>query len=139
VGHPLADVVHGRARSPVHGDHEVIGEDEMDLISGRLIGRGPVDHHVGEVVVVLELGALAEVLGIVHGQVVDAKHGEQHVVGVVVHAVEVEPEELTGRQTLFDGLASGRGGRSSEGQGSVHLPILVPESRADRDGPGGPG
>ena len=53
----------------------------------RLIGRCPVDHHVGEVVVVLDLGPLAEVLGVVDGQMVDVEPAEEEVVGLVVHPV----------------------------------------------------
>ena len=130
----LADVVHGLALPVVDGDDEVVGEDEVDLLRRGLVGGRPVGHHVHEAVVVLELGALAELLGVLDRELVDFDVLEQQVGGFVVDPVEVEPEEIPRREVLLDRLPGGRGGLASECQGPVHAQILVPRRRVGGDG-----
>ena len=73
-------------------------------------------------------------LGVVDSQMVDVENVEEQVVGLGVHAVEVEPEEVLTGEMLFDGLAGGRGCRPVEGQGAVHAPSLPPGTDGGRDG-----
>ena len=68
------------------------------------IEPSPVDDQVGEVVVVLDLRTLAEVLSIVHRQMVDVKRREKDVVGFTIDTVEIEPEELPRGEALVDEL-----------------------------------
>ncbi len=117
-------LLHGPTGSPPYGDHEMHTEDEVDLLDRGAIPGRPVDHHVGHRVVVLDLRPLAEGLDVVDHEVVNADVVQQEIAGLVVDAVEVEPEEIGAGQGLPDGRRGGLGGGAVDGEDAVHLTSL---------------
>ena len=64
--------------------------------------RRPVDDEEDEVVVLLELRALAELLRVLERERVEVENVAQHREVVRLGALEVEPEELAAREPRFD-------------------------------------
>ena len=61
-------------------------------IVASLARDGAVDDEVGEVIEFVDLRTLSEVLGVLDGQGMEVEGVGEQVLGLVVHAVEIEPE-----------------------------------------------
>jgi hypothetical protein len=122
----------------VDGDDVVIGQYEVNLIRGDTGGVGPragaMHHHVHESVEVLDLRALAELLGVVEGQSVDVEDVGQQVVRLVIDPVQIEPEEHLVPQVLLDRLPGGVFRGAARGQDSLHDVILPLPGSSHGDG-----
>jgi hypothetical protein len=81
---------------------ETVHLDEPVLVGGR---SRAVEHEEGEVVVVLELRALAEVLRILEREWMEPEDVAQKLEVIFGRIVQVEPEELAARQARLDGYA----------------------------------
>ena len=136
LGQAVPHRVESRTLAVVDADHVMSGEEEMDLDDGRSLVtvRRPVGHHVGVVVVILNLRALVEFAGTGEGQGVDPEGVAEHGLELVVDFVDVEPEELLGPESLGHLLGSRRSTRAVRGEDRVHRI----ESAAVRRGKRGP-
>ena len=75
------------------GDEEALAVEAVHLDQPVLVGDGAVDHEEDEVVVLVDLRALAEVLGVLDGERVELEDVAEDLEVVAVGPVEVEPEE----------------------------------------------
>ena len=117
-----AELGEGGALVAVDGDEEALGVEAVHLDEPVVVGDGAVDDEEDEVVVVVDLRALAEVLGVLDRERVELEDVAEDLEVVAVGLVEVEPEELPAREQLLDGLAA-----------EVHLAAaLVVDDVADR-------
>lgn len=85
-----------------------------------------VDDQVEEVVVVVELGSLAEILGVLDRQWVEVERVGQQVAAFGVEIDQVEPEERARRDLLSHRIGGGVGqGAVDAHELPLHGPILV--------------
>ena len=89
----------------MHGDQEALAEEAVDLHQPVLVLVGAVGDDQREVAEGVDLGPLAEVVRVLHGERVEAEDvGEQRQV-LGGGLVEVEPEELVVREVLVQQFA----------------------------------
>ena len=93
-GRPPPQVVERRAGVPVHGDQVARAEEAVDLDQPVLVLVGAVGDDEREVAEGVDLGPLAEVVGVLHGQRVEAEEVAEQREILGRRPVEVEPEEL---------------------------------------------
>ena len=106
----------------VDGDEEALGVEAVHLDEPVVVRDGAVDDEEDEVVVVVDLGPLAELLGVLDRERVELEDVAEDLEVLVVRAVEVEPEEPLAGKQLLDGLPA-----------ELHLAAaLVMEHVADR-------
>ena len=87
------------------GDEEALGVEAVHLDEPVVVGSGTVDDDEDEVVVVVDLRALAEVLGVLDRERVELEDVAEDREVARVGAIEVEPEELPAREQALDRLA----------------------------------
>ena len=78
----------------MHGDQVTRAEEAVDLDQPVLVLVGPVGDDEREVAEGVDLGPLAEVVGVLHGQRVEAEEVAEQGQILGRGPVEVEPEEL---------------------------------------------
>jgi hypothetical protein len=104
----LAQRREGRAVVAVDGDQEALGVEAVHLHQAVLVGRRPVDDQEDVVVVGLELGALAEALGVLQRQRVEPEQVPQEGELLGGRPVEVQPKEPPLAQAALDLRPVGR-------------------------------
>ena len=77
----------------------------MHFDEAVIVGDGAVDDEEDEVVVVVDLGALPELLGVLDGERVELEDVAEDLEVVRVGLVEIEPEERVAGKQLLDLLA----------------------------------
>ena len=91
-----------------------VGDEAVHLRHALAVGGHAEGDDVDEVVVVVDPGPLAELVGRLHGHGVEVERVDQQpldvVVGPRVVEVEIEPEERTSGHCLLDPLLGGVGG-----------------------------
>ena len=85
---------------------EPLGVEAVHLDEAILVRRSSVGDEEDEVVVVVDLRALAEVLGILHCERVKLEGLPQDLEVVGLRLMEVKPEELFAREQFLDCLAA---------------------------------
>ena len=114
----------GRAVALVEADDELLGDEAVHLGHVLAVGGHAEGDDVDEVVVVVDAGPLAELVGRLHGHRVEVEGVDQQprdvVVGPRVVDVEIEPEERASGRCLFDPLPGGVGGLAVLGEGALH-------------------
>ena len=78
----------------------------MHLDETVLVRRGAVDDEEDEVVVLVELGPLAEVLRVLDRERMELEDVSQDLEVVGLGLIKVEPEEAAGREQFLDRLAA---------------------------------
>jgi hypothetical protein len=86
----------------VDGDEEAFGIEAVHLDKSVRIGDGAVDDQEDEVVVVVELGTLAEVLRILEGERMELKDIAQYGEVLVGWPGQVDPEEAAAREQTLE-------------------------------------
>jgi len=90
----------------VDGDEEPLCIEAVHLDETILVRRSSVGDDEDEVVVVLDLRALAEVLGILHCERVKLEGLPQDLEVLSLGLIEVKPEELSASEQFLDCLAA---------------------------------
>ena len=89
----------------VHGDEEVLGVEAVHLGERLVQAERAVGDEVDEILVVLDLRALVELLGVLDGQRVDLEDVAQQGDGLRTGVGQVQPEQRVVLQGAFDGRA----------------------------------
>ena len=87
-----------RAVVAVHGDEEALGVEAMHLDEAVLVRDRAVDDDEDEVVVLVDLRALAELLRVLDGQRMELEDVAQDLEVVLARLVDIEPEERVRRR-----------------------------------------
>ena len=92
-------------------DDEFLGDEAVHLRHALAVACHAEGDDVDELVVVVDAGPLAELVGRLDGHGVEVERVDQHARDVVVRPrivdVEIEPEEGASGERLFDPLLSG--------------------------------
>ena len=113
-----------RAVPLMNADDEFLGDEAMHLRHALAIACHAEGDDVDELVVVVDSGPLAELVGRLDGHRVEVERLDQHACDVVVRPrivdVQVQPEEGASGECLFDPLLSGVAQASILSQRSLH-------------------
>ena len=123
----LAELIAARRVLSPHRDEVALRVEDVHLDEAVRVGRGrgPVDDEEDEVVVLLQLRPLAELLGVLERERVEAEDVAQELEVVRLGVLEVEPEEISAREPRLD-------------RGPVDLRVLVGVEVEKRGGHGSP-
>src|SRR5205823_11096997 len=104
------------------GHEEAVGVETVHLDQPVPVRRGSIDDDEDEVLVVVDLWPLVEVLGVLDGERMELEDVAQELEIGSLRPVEVNPEELSGREEALDRLPA-----------EVHRPFpVLPEDVALR-------
>src|SRR6185503_3205218 len=104
LGVALAELVAARRVLAAYRDEVALRVEDVHLDEPVDVGRRrrPVDDEEDEVIVLLELRALAELLRVLERERMEVENVPQHREVFRLGALEVEPEELAAREPRFD-------------------------------------
>ena len=108
LGDLATQVGEGGAVVVVHGEQVLPGDEAVHLDEAVHVGVGAVGDEVDVPVVLFQLGPLAEVLGVLDGQGVEAEGLSQQPELLGRRLMQVEPEELTSVEVSRDDVARDR-------------------------------
>jgi hypothetical protein len=89
-----ADLGEGGAVVAVDGDEEALGVEAMHLDEPVVVWCSAIDDHKDEVVVLVELGALVELLRVFDRERMKLEHIAEDLEVLLARLIEVEPKEV---------------------------------------------
>src|SRR4029450_1988972 len=88
----------------VDSDEEALGVEAVHFDKTVIVGDGSVDNEENEVVIVVELGALPELLRVLNGERVELEDLAEDLEVLMLRLIEIEPEEPLACEQLLDRL-----------------------------------